>query len=410
MITYILDDKQDIKLLNTKEDIIFSNYLTFALDVTGKSIYGVLNKLIYTDQFKLNVDKSMELLSKRTQKIIRLRYGLDDGIKHTRAEIGKIFNIKGDRARTLEESGIRYIKKSNRVNYLEKYTTIYKNVDNSLYEELLIRELENYLFDDKYGIVNEFLNNLGIKMAIKKSPFFNQNKKKGLQLENKPLEELNLDLRLKMCLERAGYTNLLEILPLKDNHDELLKIRNIGKMAAQRLTDWLNDYETNMLDMYSDTETISISLIHGSHTEHFNFFIINTYKIATVIIDYLKDNYDLIINEDIDEITKVIAFKNGYITKELFTTNLESIKREKTHYLFYHPLQKYEKMIESYVLFGKCTYKDSDEKTIFSLKNAFTVSEGSILNFYKNHEKYIQYKRRDEFSTISLNILNKNNI
>lgn len=405
MINYVLDDKLNIKILNTKEDVIFSNYLTFALDVTGKAIYGVLNKLIYTDQFKSDVDKSMELLSNRTQKIIRLRYGLDDGIKHTRAEIGKILNIKGERARTLEESGIRYIKKSNRAKYLEKYTTVYKNVDNSLFEELLIRELENYLFDDKYGIVNEFLNNLGIKMTIKKSPFFNQNKKKGLQLENKSLEELNLDLRLKMCLERAGYTNLLEILPLKDNHDELLKIRNIGKMAAQRLTDWLNDYETNMLDMYSETETISVSLVHGSHTEHFNFFNINTYKIATVIIDYLKDNYDLIINEDIDEITKVIAFKKGYITKELFTVNLESIKREKTHYLFSHPLQKYEKMVESYVLFGKCTYKDNDEKTISSLKNVFAVTEGSILNYYKDAERFIDYKNRTSFNSVSKSIL-----
>lgn len=406
MITYILDDKQNIKLLNTKEDIIFSNYLTFALEVTGKSIYGVLNKLIYTDQFKFDVDKSMELLSNRTQKIIRLRYGLDDGIKHTRAEVGEMFNIKGDRVRTLEESGIRYIKKSNRVKCLEKYTTIYKNVDNSLFEELFIRELEDYLFDDKCGIVNEFLNNLGIKMTIKKSLFFDQNKKKGLQLEDKSLEELNLDLRLKMCLERAGYTSLLEILPLKDNHDELLKIRNIGKMAAQRLTDWLNDYETNMLDMYSDMETISISLVHGSHTEHFNFFNINTYKIATVIIDYLKENYNLIINEDIDEITKVIAFKKGYITKELFAVNLDCIKREKADYLFYHPLQEHEKMIESYVLFRKCTYEGNDEQTLSSLKNTFTISEGSVLNYYRNTEKNISYKRKEEFSSISKSIMN----
>lgn len=269
----------------------------------------------------------------------------------------------------------------------------------------MIRELEDYIFDDEEGIINRFLNNLGIKMAIKKSPFFIQNKKKGLQLKNKSLEELNLDLRLKMCLERAGYTNLLEILPLKDNHDELLKIRNIGKMAAQRLTDWLNEYEINMLDMCSDTETISISLIHGSHTEHFNFFNINTYKIATVIIDYLKDNYGLIINEDIDEITKVIGFKKGYITKELFTTNLESIKREKAHYLFYHQLQEYEKMVESYVLFGKCAYKDNDEKTICSLKNTFTVTEGSVLNYYKDAERFIDYKSRTSFNSVSKFIL-----
>ena len=44
-----------------------------------------------------------------------------------------------------------------------------------------------------------------------------------------------------MCLKRAGYTCLLDILPLKGNHEELLKIRNIGKMADQRLIDWLRN-------------------------------------------------------------------------------------------------------------------------------------------------------------------------
>ena len=60
---------------------------------------------------------------------------------------------------------------------------------------------------------------------------------------------------------------------IKGNHEELLKIRNIGKMADQRLIDWLNYYETNMLDLYSDTETISISLKNATSIEHFNFLI-----------------------------------------------------------------------------------------------------------------------------------------
>lgn len=407
MINYILDDKQNIKLLNKEEDIIFSNYLTFVLEVTGSKDKGIFNKLIFTDQFKKDIDKSMELLSKRTQKILRLRYGLDDGIKHTRSEIGEVFNITGPRVRTLEMSGIRNIKYCNGIKYIEKYTTIYRNVDNSLYKELLIRELENYLFDDKEGIVNKFLNNLGIKMIVKKSPFFIQNKKKGLQLEDKPLEELDLDLRLTMCLQRAGYTSLLEILPLKEDHDELMRIRNIGIMAAKRLTEWLDDYETKMLDLYSDAETISISLISATNTEHFNFFNINTYKIAAVIIDYLKEKNDLILDEDIDEITKVIAFKKGYITKELFAKNLECIKREKTHYLYYHPLQEKEKMIESYILFGKCTYKDNDEKTISSLNNAFIVTECSILNYYEDAERFIDYNHRTSFNSVSKFILEK---
>ena len=405
MINYILDDKQNIKLLNTKEDIIFSNYLTFALEVTKNKDEGIFNRLIFTDQFKKDIDKSMELLTKRTEKILRLRYGLDDGIMHTRAEIGKVFNITGSRVRTLEMSGIRNIKYCNRIKYIEKYTTIYRNADNSLFEELLIRELESYLFDDKEGIVNKFLNNSGIKISVKKSSFFIQNKKKGFQLEDKPLEELDLDLRLTMCLQRAGYTSLLEILPLRENHEELMRIRNIGIIAAKRLTEWIDDYETKMLDLYSDTETISISLTNATSIEHFNFFNINTYKIATVIIGYLKENYDLILDEDIDEITKVIAFKKGYITKESFAKNLENIKCEKDYYFYSHPLKEYEKMIESYVLFGKCKYKDNDEKTIFLLKNAFTVSEDSVLNYYKDAERFIDYKNKTSFNSVCKFIL-----
>ena len=126
LINYILDDKQEIKLLNTKEDIIFSNYLSFTLEVSNKTVHGIINQLIYNNQFKQDIDKSMNLLSERTQKILRLRYGLDDGVKRTRAQIGEVFNVKGDRIRTLEEAGIRYIRKSNRIKYIEKYTTVYK--------------------------------------------------------------------------------------------------------------------------------------------------------------------------------------------------------------------------------------------------------------------------------------------
>ena len=208
-----------------------------------------------------------------------------------------------------------------------------------------------------------------------------------------------------MCLKRAGYTCLLDILPLKGNHEELLKIRNIGKMADQRLIDWLNDYETNMLDLYSDTETISISLKNATSIEHFNFFNINTYKIATVIIDYLKEHYDLILDDDIDELEKVIAFKNGYITNELFEKNKQNITNVKKSYLYSHPLQEQEKMIESYVLFGRYTYQDSNEKTVSLLKKAFILSEGSVQDYYKSIERLVHYEKKNDFCSTSKYIL-----
>jgi len=62
-------------------------------------------------------------------------------------------------------------------------------------------------------------------------------------------------------------------------------------------------------------------------------------------------------------------------------------------------------MIESYVLFGKCKYKDNDEKTIFLLNNAFTVSEDSVLNYYKDAERFIDYKNKTSFNSVCKFIL-----
>lgn len=405
MVEYILDNNEEIKLLNKGQSVIFSNYLAFTLDASDCTLYGVFNELIYTDQFKKDIDKSMELLTDRTQKILRLRYGLDDGIRHTRAEIAKVVNLSSERVRMIEMSGIRNIKHCNGIKYIKKYTTLYKYVDNKLYEELMIYDLENFLFDETEGMVNKFLNNIGIKMTVNKSPFFIQNKKKGMQLENKPLEELNLDPKLTMCLKRAGYTSLLEILPLKENHDELMRIRNIGIITGKRLTDWIDDYQSKMLDKYYDKETISINLHDEIKTKNFSFSNINTYKIAKVIVDYLKEQYDLIIEDDIEEITKVISFKEGYITKELFDRNIEKINSIKKNYLSIHPLQKDEKMIETYVLYGKCNYKGDDEKTIESLKKSLIACEGSVFNYYKSHERFVDYKKRDSFKSVSQFIL-----
>ena len=87
----------------------------------------------------------------------------------------------------------------------------------------------------------------------------------------------------------------------------------------------------------------------------------------------MKEHYDLILDDDIDELEKVIAFKNGYITKELFEKNKQNITNVKKSYLYSHPLQEQEKMIESYVLFGRYTYQDSNEKTVSLLKKAFIL-------------------------------------
>ena len=108
-------------MLNTKEDIIFSNYLSFTLEVSNKTVHGIINQLIYNNQFKQDIDKSMNLLSERTQKILRLRYGLDDGSPKTLEEVGKIFKVTRERIRQIEAKALRKLRHPSRSKKLKDF-------------------------------------------------------------------------------------------------------------------------------------------------------------------------------------------------------------------------------------------------------------------------------------------------
>jgi len=51
---------------------------------------------------KENIHAMLQYLSPREQKIIRMRFGLDDGIGHTLEEVGKEFGVTRERIRQIE--------------------------------------------------------------------------------------------------------------------------------------------------------------------------------------------------------------------------------------------------------------------------------------------------------------------
>ena len=57
-----------------------------------------------------DIMKTLKKLSPREEKIIRLRYGLDDGKPKTLDEVGKIFNLTRERIRQVEERALRKLK------------------------------------------------------------------------------------------------------------------------------------------------------------------------------------------------------------------------------------------------------------------------------------------------------------
>ena len=70
---------------------------------------------------KERINEVLSELTPREEKVIRLRYGLDDGRSHTLEEVGKEFNITRERIRQIEAKAIKKMRHPSRAKYLKDF-------------------------------------------------------------------------------------------------------------------------------------------------------------------------------------------------------------------------------------------------------------------------------------------------
>jgi RNA polymerase primary sigma factor len=70
---------------------------------------------------KEELDKSLEMLNGREQDVLKMYFGIDNGITHTLEEIGNKFNLTRERARQIKEKAIKKLKNSSRYEILSAY-------------------------------------------------------------------------------------------------------------------------------------------------------------------------------------------------------------------------------------------------------------------------------------------------
>ena len=73
------------------------------------------------DILKAQLLAVIETLTPREQKVIRLRYGLDDNHPRTLEEVGKEFNVTRERIRQIEAKALRKLRNPNRSKKLEDF-------------------------------------------------------------------------------------------------------------------------------------------------------------------------------------------------------------------------------------------------------------------------------------------------
>ena len=63
----------------------------------------------------------LDTLTPREEKVLRLRYGLDDGRPRTLEEVGKEFNVTRERIRQIEAKALRKLRHPSKKKKLEDF-------------------------------------------------------------------------------------------------------------------------------------------------------------------------------------------------------------------------------------------------------------------------------------------------
>ena len=79
-----------------------------------------------TDQVSFTMLKEqligvLDTLTPREEKVLRLRYGIDDGRPRTLEEVGKEFNVTRERIRQIEAKALRKLRHPSRSKRLKDY-------------------------------------------------------------------------------------------------------------------------------------------------------------------------------------------------------------------------------------------------------------------------------------------------
>lgn len=161
----------------------------------------------------------------RLAGIIRLRFGLNDGVEHTLAAIGKVYGVSYQRIRQQEIKAMNGLRHSSRRTAFQKlFRSFLENRSDSLEEydphwhRERIRQLERQLAG-RIKIIKSLLNMSEIK--------------------GREITTLELSVRADRCLREAEIFTIADL--IKKNKNDLLLIRGMGRKTVNEIRNLLSE-------------------------------------------------------------------------------------------------------------------------------------------------------------------------
>ena len=131
-----ISDELGLSYEEVKECLIIkNNYLTYSSlnSPIGEDEESELGDLLPVDETEQTDEVAMQIflreqlqevlqtLTEREQKILVLRFGLEDGHARTLEEVGQLFNVTRERIRQIEEKALRKMRHPSRSRKLKDY-------------------------------------------------------------------------------------------------------------------------------------------------------------------------------------------------------------------------------------------------------------------------------------------------
>ena len=125
-----MTEDQIIECVQLREHVMGCTSLDMPIQEDGDALLGDFvpadrkdNPEILLEQICLkdDINNVLKTLTPREEKVIRLRYGLDDGCERTLEEVGKEFHVTRERIRQIEAKALRKLRHPSRSRKLKDY-------------------------------------------------------------------------------------------------------------------------------------------------------------------------------------------------------------------------------------------------------------------------------------------------